>query len=51
MSLAAGSLYVKRFFKEDAKKTALEMVNAIRTEMYKILSEVDWMDKKTRFET
>lgn len=48
LSLAVGSLYVKRFFKQDAKKTALEMVDAIRAEMYKILSEVDWMDKKTR---
>uniref|UniRef100_A0A1B6DD22 Peptidase M13 N-terminal domain-containing protein n=1 Tax=Clastoptera arizonana TaxID=38151 RepID=A0A1B6DD22_9HEMI len=47
-SLATGSLYVQRFFKEDAKKAALEMVGGIREEMYKILNEVDWMDEKTR---
>ncbi|XP_046670651.1 neprilysin-2 isoform X2 [Homalodisca vitripennis] len=48
LSLAVGSLYVKRFFKEDAKKNALEMVDNIREEMYKILKTVDWMDEETR---
>lgn len=47
-SLAIGSLYVRRFFDENAKKNALEMVNGIREEMYKILSSVDWMDSETR---
>lgn len=47
-SLAIGSLYVRRFFDEDAKKNALEMVNGIREEMYKILSSIDWMDETTR---
>lgn len=48
-SLAIGSLYVRRYFDEDAKKNALEMVNGIREEMYKILSSIDWMDEKTRY--
>lgn len=47
-SLAVGSLYVKRYFKQDAKRTALDMVNGIREEMYKILSSVDWMDESTK---
>lgn len=47
-ALAIGSLYIKRFFKEDAKKNALDMVEGIRKEMYKILSTVDWMDESTR---
>lgn len=47
-SLAIGSLYVRRFFNEDAKKNALEMVTGIREEMLKILSQVEWMDDKTR---
>ncbi|XP_018915735.2 neprilysin-2 isoform X2 [Bemisia tabaci] len=48
MSLAVGSLYVKKYFNEDSKKSALEMVNGIRDEMYKILTSVEWMDEKTR---
>lgn len=48
LSLAVGSLYVKRFFKQEAKKNALEMVDNIREEMYKILQTVDWMDNETR---
>lgn len=48
VSLAVGSLYVQRYFKEDAKKTALEMVHDIRNEFIKILEELDWMDEKTR---
>ncbi|XP_026818159.1 neprilysin-2-like [Rhopalosiphum maidis] len=47
-SLAIGSLYVRRFFDENIKKNALEMVNGIREEMYKILSSNDWMDDETR---
>lgn len=48
MSLAVGSLYVRKYFKEDAKMNALDMVNRIREEMYKILETVPWMDDKTR---
>lgn len=47
-SLAIGSLYVKQFFDERAKKEALEMVDGIRKEMFKILSSNDWMDDETR---
>ncbi|XP_027847675.2 neprilysin-2-like isoform X2 [Aphis gossypii] len=47
-SLVVGSLYVKRFFDENAKKNAIEMVNGIKEEMYKILSSNDWMDDETR---
>jgi neprilysin len=47
-SLAIGSLYVRRFFDENIKKNALEMVNGIKEEMYKILSSNDWMDDETR---
>ncbi|KAL1116405.1 hypothetical protein AAG570_004879 [Ranatra chinensis] len=48
IGLAVGSLYVRRFFKEDAKKSALEITEGIRNEMYKILETVDWMDDTTR---
>ena len=37
---AVGSMYVQKYFKEDAKQSALEMVADIRNEFYTILSEV-----------
>lgn len=48
MSIAAGALYVRKYFNEEAKKNALEMVSDIREEFEEILKEVDWMDEKTR---
>ncbi|XP_018319545.1 neprilysin-2 isoform X2 [Agrilus planipennis] len=48
LSIAAGALYVRKYFHEDAKKHALEMVNDIRGEFQEILSNVDWMDEETR---
>uniref|UniRef100_A0A146LYT5 Neprilysin-2 n=1 Tax=Lygus hesperus TaxID=30085 RepID=A0A146LYT5_LYGHE len=48
VSLATGSLYVQKFFKENAKKKALELVENIREEMYAIIETVDWMDEDTR---
>ncbi|XP_011257048.1 neprilysin-2 isoform X1 [Camponotus floridanus] len=48
MAISVGSMYVRKYFKEDAKKTALEMVGDIREEFTKILKKVDWMDEKTR---
>lgn len=46
--LPVGALYVKRFFKPEAKKNVLEMVDNLREEMYRILQTVDWMDNNTR---
>lgn len=43
-----GALYIRKHFKEDAKRTALEMVNNIKAEFEQILNNVDWMDEKTR---
>ncbi|CAL1682614.1 unnamed protein product [Lasius platythorax] len=48
MAISVGSMYVRKYFKEDAKKTALEMVEDIREEFTKILKKVEWMDEKTR---
>jgi membrane metallo-endopeptidase-like protein 1 len=47
-SSVIGNLYVKKHFKEDAKKSMDEMVRDIRMEMEIILSKIDWMDEKTR---
>ncbi|KAK6639892.1 hypothetical protein RUM43_008167 [Polyplax serrata] len=48
VSLAVGSMYVKKYFKEDSKKIALEMVTDIREEFNIILKNLDWMDDETR---
>lgn len=40
MAISVGSMYVRKYFKEDAKKTALEMVDDIRQEFTKILKRV-----------
>jgi len=45
---AVGSLYVNKYFKEDAKAAAVEMVKGIRKEFDTILSEIDWMDDNTK---
>nr|KAF7394145.1 hypothetical protein H0235_016740 [Vespula pensylvanica] len=48
LSISVGAMYVRKYFKEDAKKNALEMVNDIREEFTKILKKVDWMDEETK---
>lgn len=48
LSISVGALYVRKYFNEDSKKEALEMVTGIREEFAKILQEVDWMDDETR---
>lgn len=48
LSISVGALYVRKYFNEDAKKQALEMVNGIREEFHKILENLDWMDDETR---
>uniref|UniRef100_A0A224X7X4 Putative m13 family peptidase n=1 Tax=Panstrongylus lignarius TaxID=156445 RepID=A0A224X7X4_9HEMI len=48
VTYAVGSLYVKKFFKQESKKNALELVQRIRDEMYKTLQTIDWMDDETR---
>ena len=41
-------MYVQKYFKEDSKKTALEMVTDIRHEFDRILNDIDWMDTETK---
>ncbi|CAH1130598.1 unnamed protein product [Ceutorhynchus assimilis] len=48
MSIAAGALYVRKYFNEEARQNAKEMVADIRFEFEDILKKVDWMDEKTR---
>jgi predicted metalloendopeptidase len=48
LSTGAGALYVRKYFKQNAKTSALEMVSAIKEEFTSILKTVPWMDDKTR---
>jgi len=47
-SIAAGSLYVKKYFDEDAKAAALDMVKDLHKEFDAILDESTWMDEITK---
>lgn len=48
LPISVGALYVRRYFQQNAKKAAVEMVSGIRSEFEKILAEVTWMDEATR---
>lgn len=48
LSIAVGALYVRKYFREDSKAAALEMVNGIRYQFENILKDVAWMDDETR---
>lgn len=48
LSIAVGGLYVRRYFNEDAKQRAIELVNNIRSEFIHILHDVPWMDEQTK---
>ncbi|XP_065163092.1 neprilysin-2-like isoform X3 [Atheta coriaria] len=48
LPIAAGALYVRKYFNEDARQSAKEMVADIRAEFKEIVKKVDWMDEKTR---
>lgn len=48
MPISVGALYVRKYFNEESKKAAVELVNNIREEFIKILRDVSWMDEVTR---
>lgn len=48
LSIASGALYVRKYFNEEARQNAKEMVADIRAEFQDILKSVDWMDEQTR---
>lgn len=47
MPILAGALYVRKYFDQDSKKHALEMVHYIKEAFAESLRELDWMDEKT----
>ncbi|KAF5303211.1 hypothetical protein FQA39_LY10124 [Lamprigera yunnana] len=48
LSIAAGALYVRKYFNEESRQNAIQMVGDIRSEFIEILKTVDWMDDVTR---
>ncbi|XP_045542231.1 neprilysin-2 isoform X1 [Papilio machaon] len=48
LSISVGALYIRKYFNEDSKKNALEMVKDIREQFRRTLEEVEWMDDTTR---
>lgn len=41
-------MYIRKYFPENSKQEALDMVNEIRDAIGVTLSEIDWMDEETR---
>ncbi|KAF2900310.1 hypothetical protein ILUMI_05875 [Ignelater luminosus] len=50
LQFASGGLYVRRYFSENAKKAAEELVASLKKTFIEMLKRVDWMDEKTRRE-
>lgn len=48
LPIITGAIYVRKYFPEDAKKDALEMVKYIKAQFKDSLESLDWMDKETR---
>lgn len=48
LPISVGALYVRRYFQQSSKKTAVEMVTGIRAQFEMILAEVPWMDANTK---
>ncbi len=48
IGFALGQLYVKRYFNEDAKKRALELVNNFQKTLEKRIERLDWMSDSTK---
>lgn len=50
LPISVGALYVRKYFNDDSKKTAVDMVDNIRDEFINLLYDVSWMDEETREE-
>lgn len=48
IGFALGKLYVKRYFNEDAKKRALQLVNNFQKTLEKRIDALDWMSDSTK---
>lgn len=50
LPIAVGALYVRRYFNEEARQAAIDVMEDIREAFIYILYKVPWMDEKTRME-
>ncbi|KAF2879707.1 hypothetical protein ILUMI_26457 [Ignelater luminosus] len=50
LRFAVGGLYLRRYFNEDAKKAAKELVTNLKNTFIEMLRQVDWMDEDTKKE-
>jgi len=48
LGFALGQLYVKRYFQEDAKKRALDLVNNFQKTLERRINNLDWMSDSTK---
>ena len=48
IGFALGQLYVKRYFNEDAKKRALELVDNLQKSLENRIEQLDWMSDSTK---
>ena len=46
--IAAGTMYVKKHFPQEAKDQMLEMTNYLRKSFHGIIEDLDWMDDETK---
>ena len=46
---AVGAMYVREYFEEEARQSAMSMVKDIRNVFDEILDELEWMDEETRY--
>lgn len=48
MPIAVGALYVRKYFGEESRREAIDVVDTIRNEFENTLSQVTWMDAGTK---
>lgn len=48
LHIAAGALYVRRYFNEEAKRISEELVVKLKETFIEMLKQLDWMDKDTK---
>lgn len=48
LDISVGAIYVRKYFNEVSKKTAVNLANMIREEFLKTLKQVSWMDDESK---
>lgn len=48
LSTSVGAMYIRKYFRSDAKQMASTMVDQIRQEFKEVLRQNEWMDKRTK---